>query len=85
VPGNWHTGFGKRPMEKDPTMGTSLAAHFTQWAGAGNGSITHHRASPRDPTRPTARRRCADAAFRDSAAWLATVRAPGRHDGLALR
>ena len=29
MPENWHAGFGKRPTEKGPTMGTSPAVDFT--------------------------------------------------------
>ena len=42
--------FGKRPTEKDPAKGTSLALHFTRSGGAGNGT-SHVTAPAPDLTR----------------------------------
>ena len=51
-----HAPFGKRPTEKDPTTGTSPAAHFTRRAAWGNGSGATPTPRPR-PTQPRSFRR----------------------------
>ena len=51
VTGNCQAPFGKRATERTRTAGTLSASDFTRLAGAGNGTRTGHRASPR-PKQP---------------------------------